>query len=54
MGTVESIWTAPEGSAPMERTEHVEVVSGGLAGDRYSSDWKSMHTRSHDSGALGV
>lgn len=35
MGTVETIFVAPEGSAPMERVEAVEAVEGGLRGDRY-------------------
>lgn len=35
MGTVEGIWTAEEGSAPVQRTEHVAAVRGGLEGDRY-------------------
>jgi MOSC domain-containing protein YiiM len=34
-GTVEALFVAREGSAPMERVESVEAVSGGLAGDRY-------------------
>ena len=34
-GTVESLFVASEGSAPMERVESVEAVSGGLSGDRY-------------------
>lgn len=33
---VEAIFTAPEGSAPMERHESVAAVEGGLAGDRYA------------------
>lgn len=35
LGTVESIFVAPEDSAPMERRESVEAVEGGLRGDRY-------------------
>jgi MOSC domain-containing protein YiiM len=35
LGTVERIWTAPEGSAPMERRDSVGAVEGGLEGDRY-------------------
>jgi MOSC domain-containing protein YiiM len=34
-GTVESIFVAPEDSAPMESRESVEAVAGGLRGDRY-------------------
>jgi MOSC domain-containing protein YiiM len=34
-GHVESIWTTPEGSAPMETVESVEARPGGLVGDRY-------------------
>jgi MOSC domain-containing protein YiiM len=34
-GRVESLWTAEYDSAPMERHESVEVVHGGVAGDRY-------------------
>jgi MOSC domain-containing protein YiiM len=33
--TVESIFVAPEDSAPMESRESVEAVKGGLRGDRY-------------------
>lgn len=36
-GTIEAIFTAPEGSAPMERREAVEAAPGGLRGDRYFS-----------------
>lgn len=32
---IEAVFTAPEGSAPMERREAVEAVEGGLRGDRY-------------------
>ncbi len=32
---IEAVFTAPEGSAPMERRETVEAVERGLAGDRY-------------------
>ena len=36
MPSLEQIWTAPEGSAPMEASERVRAVAdGGLAGDRY-------------------
>ncbi|PSP47045.1 MOSC domain-containing protein, partial [Halobacteriales archaeon QH_1_68_42] len=36
MPTVQGIWTAPEGSAPMEAREQVRAVAdGGLRGDRY-------------------
>jgi MOSC domain-containing protein YiiM len=31
------IWYAEEGSAPMQRTETVRAVEGGLAGDRYQT-----------------
>ena len=33
--TVESLFTAPEDSAPMERHERIECVDGGIVGDRY-------------------
>jgi len=36
MPTVSQLWTAPEGSAPMEHHETLEAVAdGGLRGDRY-------------------
>lgn len=36
MGTLEAIWTTPEGSAPMESVDRVEAVADrGLRGDRY-------------------
>jgi MOSC domain-containing protein YiiM len=35
LGTVESIFVAPEDAAPMESRESVEAVTGGLRGDRY-------------------
>ena len=39
MPTVQGIWTAPEGSAPMEAREQVRAVAdGGLRGDRYCHD----------------
>ena len=31
------IWFAEEGSAPMQRTETIRAVEGGLAGDRYQT-----------------
>ena len=31
------IWYAEEGSAPMQRTETIRAVEGGLAGDRYQT-----------------
>jgi MOSC domain-containing protein YiiM len=34
-GRVEAIFTASEGSAPMDRCDRVEAVEGGLVGDRY-------------------
>lgn len=35
-GTVEAIYIAPQGGAPMQRVESVRVIAGeGLAGDRY-------------------
>ncbi|RDI70486.1 MOSC domain-containing protein [Halopelagius longus] len=34
-GRVEAIWTSPEEGEPMESTESVEAVEGGLHGDRY-------------------
>ncbi|MDZ7745642.1 MAG: MOSC domain-containing protein [Halobacteriales archaeon] len=34
-GHVTQVWTTAEGSAPMESTERIEAVTGGLAGDRY-------------------
>lgn len=34
-GTVEALWIAAADSAPMQRREAVEAVSGGLDGDRY-------------------
>ena len=34
-GTVEGLVTAPAESAPPERHETVEIMSGGVAGDRY-------------------
>jgi MOSC domain-containing protein YiiM len=34
-GRVEAIWTAEEGSAPMQEHDRIEAVPGGLAGDRY-------------------
>jgi len=34
-GRVEQLWTAPEGSAPMEARDAVECVPGGIRGDRY-------------------
>ena len=37
MATVETILTAPEGSAPMESRDAVEAVEGGLRGDRYQT-----------------
>lgn len=38
MGCVEQIWTAPEGSAPMERHNELAAVAGrGLSGDRYAT-----------------
>lgn len=45
-GTVEAAFLAPEGSAPMERTEAVEAVEGGLAGDRYQRG--TGHYSPHD------
>ncbi|SEO81533.1 MOSC domain-containing protein [Halogranum amylolyticum] len=36
-GRVETVFVAPEGSAPMEELESVEAVEGGLAGDRYQT-----------------
>ncbi|MEF8851074.1 MAG: hypothetical protein V5A44_04955 [Haloarculaceae archaeon] len=39
MPTVRRIWTAPEGSPPMESRERVRAVAdGGLRGDRYCHD----------------
>jgi MOSC domain-containing protein YiiM len=39
MPTVQRIWTAPEGSAPMEARERVRAIAdGGLRGDRYCHD----------------
>jgi hypothetical protein len=35
LGTVESIFVAPEDAAPMESRGSVEAVEGGLRGDRY-------------------
>lgn len=35
LGTVESIFVAPEDSAPMESRQSVAAVKGGLRGDRY-------------------
>ena len=35
LGTVESIFLAPEDSAPMESRESVDAIEGGLRGDRY-------------------
>ena len=32
---VESLFTAPEDSAPMERHDRIECVDGGIRGDRY-------------------
>ena len=38
MGCVEAIWTAPEGSADMERhTEVAALADRGLSGDRYAT-----------------
>ena len=34
-GQVEQLWTAAEGSAPMESVDRIDAVTGGLAGDRY-------------------
>lgn len=34
-GTVEQLFVAPEGSAPMRSLEAVEALEGGLEGDRY-------------------
>jgi len=34
-GRVEQLWTAPEGSAPMEAREAVDCAPGGIRGDRY-------------------
>lgn len=36
-GRVETVFVAPEGSAPMEELDSVEAVEGGLAGDRYQT-----------------
>ena len=35
--TVEQLFTAPEGSAPMVEHDRIECVDGGIAGDRYQS-----------------
>ncbi len=45
-GTVEAVFLAPEGSAPMERHGSVEAVEGGLAGDRYQRG--TGHYSPHD------
>lgn len=38
MGCVERIWTAPEGSASMERHDELAALAGrGLSGDRYAT-----------------
>ncbi|RYJ13677.1 MOSC domain-containing protein [Halogeometricum borinquense] len=34
-GRVETLWTSPEDGAPMESHESIEVVEGGVRGDRY-------------------
>jgi len=34
-GSVEGIWIAEEGSAPMQQRESVHTVPGGIEGDRY-------------------
>ena len=33
--TVEQLFTAPEGSAPMENHDRIDCVEGGIEGDRY-------------------
>jgi len=45
-GTVEAAFTAPEGSAPVQRQESVQAVDGGLAGDRYQRG--TGHFSPHD------
>lgn len=38
MGRIEGIWTAPEGSASMDRRDEVTALAGrGLSGDRYAT-----------------
>jgi len=40
------IWYAEEGSAPMQRTETIRAVDGGLAGDRVPNRGRGTTRRS--------